>query len=631
MEAACEQGSVRVSVFGKTDLGRTREHNEDTFLVADLSTGNASLQPEVRDHEVGPRGSLFMVADGMGGAAAGELASAMAADVIYRHMATAWAERRRRPRPQRFAYRMKEAVELANAQIYAYAREHPEVRGMGTTATAAGVFGDDLYLAQIGDSRAYLVRGGEAIQLTKDQSLMQRLVDAGELTEEEAEQSERRNIILQALGPEPQVKVDLTHQPLRRGDMLVLCSDGLSGQVRREEIAELARRHAGPACALLRADRPGERAAAGPDNITVVAARFEGEGLPEPDGRGRRGLPGVSPAGSGGAQAERALRPRRRRRPLPQSPCRLCRQPSSGRPRRLGSHPLPGLRSGSRCSPPCMFLAATAVSRPLAARVGSAGSRALAFASGFPFGLVNETLPVYLRTHGAGLVDIGRLAASRSLEPQVPLVAAGGPARQPPAVDRRLPRGVGGYSRWCWRPYDPARLGPAFWFIADRDRDALGDPGHRHRRVYHRVTTTRELGVANSVRIASYRVAMFMAGGLLIWLAGRADWGVSFTSGAAALALLTVAALLIPAPEGTGARPHAIWEPLRALVARRDIWAVVVFALLFKLDIAALEPMTRPFWVDRGFSLTEIGAVLTTGRLVATLAGAALGGVLTSW
>ena len=132
---------------------------------------------------------------------------------------------------------MKEAVELANQQIYTYAREHPEVRGMGTTVTAAGVYGDELYLAQIGDSRAYLVRNGEAIQLTKDQSLMQRLVDAGELTEEEAEQSERRNIILQALGPDPRVKVDLTHQTLRRGDTLIICSDGLSGLVRREEFA----------------------------------------------------------------------------------------------------------------------------------------------------------------------------------------------------------------------------------------------------------------------------------------------------------------------------------------------------------------------------------------------------------
>jgi serine/threonine protein phosphatase PrpC len=176
---------------------------------------------------------------------------------------------------------MKEAVELANQQIYGYAREHPEVRGMGTTVTAAGVNGHDLYLAQIGDSRAYLIRNGEAIQLTKDQSLMQRLVDAGELTEEEAEQSERRNIILQALGPDPRVKVDLTHQQLRRGDTLIICSDGLSGLVRREEFPAMAREHAELAdlCGAL-IDRANERG--GPDNITVVAAHFEGEGLPEP-------------------------------------------------------------------------------------------------------------------------------------------------------------------------------------------------------------------------------------------------------------------------------------------------------------------------------------------------------------
>jgi len=271
---------VRASVFGKTDLGRSREHNEDTFLVADLSTGNASLQPEVRQHEIGPRGSLFMVADGMGGAAAGELASAMAADLIYRHLATAWA-RDSDVSADRFAFRMKEAVELANEQIYGYAREHPEVRGMGTTVTAAGVFGEDLYVAQIGDSRGYLVRSGEAIQLTKDQSLMQRLVDAGELTEEEAEQSERRNIILQALGPDPRVRVDLTHQVLRRGDTLILCSDGLSGSVKREEFAQVAAEQKDlPSLCSRLIDLANERG--GPDNITVVAARFEGEGLPEP-------------------------------------------------------------------------------------------------------------------------------------------------------------------------------------------------------------------------------------------------------------------------------------------------------------------------------------------------------------
>jgi PPM family protein phosphatase len=299
-------GSVRVSVFGKTDLGRTREHNEDTFLVADLSTGKANLQPEVRNHVIGPRGSLFMVADGMGGAAAGELASAMAADHIHRHMATAWAQDSS-PSAERFAYRMKEAVELANTEIYGYARQHPEVRGMGTTVTAAGIFGSDLYLAQIGDSRAYLIRGEEAIQLTKDQSLMQRLVDAGELTEDEAEQSERRNIILQALGPDPRVKVDLTHQSVRRGDTLVLCSDGLSGLVRREEFAALAQEYRDPQ-ALCAALIDLANARGGPDNITVVTAHFEGEGLSEPAGGDGVGYRSYSPP-SGSGQADPSPEP----------------------------------------------------------------------------------------------------------------------------------------------------------------------------------------------------------------------------------------------------------------------------------------------------------------------------------
>ena len=278
-EQSVNRGPVRVSVFGKTDLGRTRDHNEDTFLVADLSTGNASLQPAVRSHEVGPHGSLFMVADGMGGAAAGELASAMAADLIYRHMITAWVGDSTQT-AARFAFRMKEAVELANGRIYGYARAHPEVRGMGTTVTAAGIYGSDLYLVQIGDSRAYLIRNFEAIQLTKDQSLMQRLVDAGELTEDEAEQSERRNIILQALGPDPKVKVDLTHQSLRRGDTLIVCSDGLSGVVRREEFGDLAREHTDlPTLCSALIDLANGRG--GPDNITVIAARFDGDGLPE--------------------------------------------------------------------------------------------------------------------------------------------------------------------------------------------------------------------------------------------------------------------------------------------------------------------------------------------------------------
>src|SRR5437016_7416676 len=268
---------VRIEVFAKTDLGRTRDHNEDRFLVADLTRKTASLQPDVRQHDIGPRGTLLVVADGMGGAAAGELASEMATDTIYAHLVKTW-NAEDEATPQRFAYRLKEAVEVANASIHAHAKAHPEVRGMGTTTTAAGVLNDHLYLTQVGDSRAYLIRGGTAHQITKDQSLMQRLVEAGELTEEEAAQSERRNIILQALGPDPKVKVDLTHQDVRKGDILVLCSDDLSGQVKRDEIAEaIAReRDLQTACDRLIA-LANERG--GPDNITVVIARFDGDGL----------------------------------------------------------------------------------------------------------------------------------------------------------------------------------------------------------------------------------------------------------------------------------------------------------------------------------------------------------------
>ncbi|HTI05054.1 MAG TPA: Stp1/IreP family PP2C-type Ser/Thr phosphatase [Gemmatimonadales bacterium] len=269
--------SIKIEIFGKTDLGRTREHNEDRFLVADLTRKAASLQPEVRKHDIGPRGTLLVVADGMGGAAAGELASEMATDTIYDHLVKTLAEEGEIT-PQRFAYRLKESVEVANSSIHAHAKAHPEVRGMGTTTTAAGVLNDHLYLTQVGDSRAYLIRGGQAFQITKDQSLMQRLVEAGELTEEEAAQSERRNIILQALGPDPKVKVDLTHQEVRRGDVLVLCSDGLSGQVKKDEIAKVVSEASdlSAACDKLIA-LANERG--GPDNITVVIARFDGDGL----------------------------------------------------------------------------------------------------------------------------------------------------------------------------------------------------------------------------------------------------------------------------------------------------------------------------------------------------------------
>jgi protein phosphatase len=274
------KNSVTVSVFARTDVGQQREHNEDAFLVADLTQQNASLLPEVREHALGPKGTLLMVADGMGGAAAGEVASEMATDCVYEHLTEHWVTDKENT-PQQFAFRLREAVEGANTKIHEHAKQNPDRRGMGTTTTAVGILEDYLYLTQVGDSRAYLVRQGRTTQLTKDQSLMQRLVDAGELTEEEAEQSERKNIILQALGPDPRVRVDLTHQEIRKGDIVVVCSDGLSGQVTADEIADAVTKNQDlvAACGAL-IDLANERG--GPDNITAVVARVDGDGLRKP-------------------------------------------------------------------------------------------------------------------------------------------------------------------------------------------------------------------------------------------------------------------------------------------------------------------------------------------------------------
>ena len=285
--------SIVAHVHGRTDIGRAREHNEDAFVAADLST-LAPLEPLPASlaYASDSPGTLLMVADGMGGAAAGEVASAMAVSAVLE----ALREQRLDAAgvdPDAYAAVLRQAVEMANERIHAHASDNTAHRGMGTTATLAVALGDTLYLAQVGDSRAYLVRGGEARQLTKDQSLIQKLIDDGELTPEEAELSERRNIILQALGPEAAVRVDVTHQRLRRGDTLVVCTDGLSGLVSPREIASAATE--APDVASL-CDRLIDAAndAGGFDNITVVAARFDGDALAEP---GRSDEVGYRPVG----------------------------------------------------------------------------------------------------------------------------------------------------------------------------------------------------------------------------------------------------------------------------------------------------------------------------------------------
>jgi protein phosphatase len=153
---------------------------------------------------------------------------------------------------------------------------------MGTTATVAALMDPRLFVAQVGDSRAYVLRGDKLVQISRDQSLVNQLIEAGQLTEEEAETFEHNNIILQALGTAETVQVDLTYVDLCRGDLLLLCSDGLSGMIRADEIREVLINIRDPleACRELtdRANRVG-----GHDNITVIIAVFDGPGLPAAD------------------------------------------------------------------------------------------------------------------------------------------------------------------------------------------------------------------------------------------------------------------------------------------------------------------------------------------------------------
>jgi len=272
-----EISDISVRVFGRTDVGLVRDHNEDNFLIADLTTSNRSIKPEVRTHNLGARGSLFAVCDGMGGAAAGEVASQIGVDTIYEIMQEGDPARD----DHEMARRLDRSICEAGTRIFTAAKINRGQRGMGTTSTVATLIGDRIIFGQVGDSRAYMVRQGKIVQVTKDQSLVQQLIDAKQLTEEEAKDFDRSNIILQALGTTEGVHVDVTSADLRRGDALVMCSDGLSGLVEPDDILEVITTLDEPmeACRSLTemaCDRGGE------DNITVIVARFEGDGLAEP-------------------------------------------------------------------------------------------------------------------------------------------------------------------------------------------------------------------------------------------------------------------------------------------------------------------------------------------------------------
>lgn len=285
MSRMANEPRVVVELHALTDVGLVRPNNEDNFLILDVGKGaywtaaDGTRVPEgVGRFEIGASGLVLAVSDGMGGALAGEVASHLAVATVARLM------HRFDTRPPYaqlpFSERLRLALEQANRLIYEKSQERPELMGMGATFTAAAYHRGWLYLGQVGDSRAYLIRAGRIRQLTKDQSLVHRLVEAGFLTEEQAERHIYRNVILQALGAHPHTVIVMDRLEVRRGDRVLLCSDGLSSKVAAAEMQEIvlgASDVAEAAEALVRLAK--ERG--GDDNITVLLAAFGGEAVPE--------------------------------------------------------------------------------------------------------------------------------------------------------------------------------------------------------------------------------------------------------------------------------------------------------------------------------------------------------------
>jgi protein phosphatase len=259
-------------IFGTTNVGLIRADNQDAFLIANLETGDIATTsaPSVISVHTAP--FIMIVADGVGGAASGALASSIATETILGELHRWWRKVPKR-NPESIEAALKRGIDAANREIFQTATTSPEHHGMGTTATLTLVIEGEAFIAQVGDSRAYLIRKGSAKQLTKDQSFVQRLIDAGRMTAKEAAQSEHRNIILQALGPEEKVVTDFYRVKLENDDAMVLCSDGLSNQVSNEDIARITRGSAKPQdiCNALIEEALHTGA---PDNVTVVTARL---------------------------------------------------------------------------------------------------------------------------------------------------------------------------------------------------------------------------------------------------------------------------------------------------------------------------------------------------------------------
>ncbi len=245
-----------IEVSSQSDIGCQRQNNEDSL---------GYWEPE-DDLQFLRKGRVAIVADGMGGYEGGQEASRLAVETvvaIYRDFPG--------DDPQEA---LTVAVQTAHEQIREYSFAHPELRGMGTTCTAAAIVRDELYFAHVGDSRLYLVRDGEITKVTRDHSYVGRLVESGMISPEEAETHPQRNILTAALGTNPDLIMDSPAAPqsLRAGDVLLICTDGLWGQVRDSEILDAVENKSAEQAGHELIDLARERG--GPDNITVQILRL---------------------------------------------------------------------------------------------------------------------------------------------------------------------------------------------------------------------------------------------------------------------------------------------------------------------------------------------------------------------
>jgi protein phosphatase len=246
-----------VSAHGVTDRGRVRENNEDQFLILELA----------------PDATLLCVADGMGGHAAGQEASALAVETLEERLTD--AGRSGRATGEAMTGELEHALRAADARLFDEAEHHPEMEGMGTTMTVACAVRSALYVAHVGDSRLYLYRDGRLLQLTHDHTLVMEMVESGLLDPEQAARHVLRNVITNAIGgTERDLRVEQRRVALAPGDVILLCSDGLTEMVDPERIASTLAAEPDPKAACYELVNAAN-AAGGRDNVTVVVARFD--------------------------------------------------------------------------------------------------------------------------------------------------------------------------------------------------------------------------------------------------------------------------------------------------------------------------------------------------------------------